>query len=258
MQVKRLCLCVAVPMYNEESGAARCVEEISKVLMALPYRTRLLVVDDGSVDRTYPILEGLKTSCPILSVRRHERNEGYGHAMQTAFREAAAWGADYILVMDSDLTNDPRLIPAFVERMLSGYDVIKASRYVRGGRVEGVPFGRIIVSRVGNWLVRRLIGLPLLDYTNGFRALRMDFVRRMRLTESGFAVILEEMYFAKFVATSFWEIPCVLTNRSKEQGESRFRYRPRVFIQYLKHPVKAFLGIRPRPLMPKGSECVTP
>jgi len=52
MQVKRLSLCVAVPMYNEESGATGCVEEISKALMALPYRTRLLVVDDGSVDRT--------------------------------------------------------------------------------------------------------------------------------------------------------------------------------------------------------------
>lgn len=256
-QATKLNLCVAVPMYNEESGAARCVEEIGKALLALPHRTMLLIVDDGSTDRTSEILYGLRVAWPLLSIRSHERNGGYGRAVQTAFQEAAAWGADYVLVMDSDLTNDPRYIPAFVERMRSGYDVIKASRYVAGGRVEGVPLRRIVVSRVGNWLVRRLVGLPLLDYTNGFRALRMDVARKMRLSEPGFAVILEEMYFAKFVATSFCEIPYTLTNRSKERGRSHFRYRPHVFLNYLKYPIKAFLGIRPDPSVSKGKECAT-
>lgn len=233
-------------MYNEETNVERCVRAVSQELASLPQHGVLLVVNDGSKDRTGAILERLESEITELAVLTHATNGGYGEAMRTGFAWAAEQGLDYVLVMDSDLTNHPKYIPLFVERMLEGVDVIKASRYVPGGRMVGVPAHRVLVSVVGNRLVRWLMRLSVTDCTNGFRAVKTGLVAGMPLTERGFPVIMEELYFAKYLACSFCEIPYTLTSRLGGEGRSRFQYRPAVFWQYLKYPLKAFLGIRAR------------
>jgi len=233
-------------MYNEEANAERCVRAISKEIGSLPQPGALVVVNDGSVDRTGEILERLGGEVGALTVLTHPENRGYGAGMRTGFAWAAEQGFDYVLVMDSDLTNHPKYIPLFVDRMLEGVDVIKASRYVPGGRMVGVPRHRVLVSVIGNRLVRWLMRLPLTDCTNGFRAVKVGLVAGLPLTERGFPVIMEELYFAKYRARSFCEVPHTLTSRLDDQRRSSFQYRPGVFWRYLKYPLKAFLGIRPR------------
>ena len=88
--------------------------------------------------------------------------------------------------MDSDLTNDPADVPRFAARMAEDLDVIKASRYIAGGRMVGVPWQRAAVSRVGNGLARWLFRLPVHDCTNGFRAVRVPILQQMDLTERRF------------------------------------------------------------------------
>lgn len=242
----QLSFCVIVPMYNEEQGVEKCVRVLCQTLDSFPYRTALLTINDGSGDGTSEILSRLAQECTQLVVVRHENNAGYGGAVRTGIRKAAEMNFDYALFMDSDLTNDPKYIAAFVEKMLAGIDVIKASRYVRGGRAVGVPFFRVVVSVVGNTMVRSLFGLPIADCTNGFLAMKVDILKQMPLTERGFAVIMEELYYAKFLARTFAEIPYTLTARSETVRRSSFYYRPKVFYQYLKYAVMCFLKIRPQ------------
>jgi dolichol-phosphate mannosyltransferase len=236
---------VIIPMYNEEPNAERCVRAVLQTLAALPHRSGVIVVDDGSSDRTGEILEGLRRERAALSVERHAHNCGYGRALQTGVARARAEGFAYALFMDSDLTNDPKYIPAFVDRMLENVDVIKGSRYVAGGGMVGVPLHRTAVSIVGNKIAGWLLGVPVADCTNGFRAVKVDLLAKMRLTEPGFSVIMQELYFARFMGASFCEVPHTLTSRTAELRASAFRYRPRVFAQYLKYPIRACLGIRP-------------
>ena len=231
--------CVVIPMYNEERGAEDCVRRVCAVLAGIQISSKLLVVNDGSRDATSVILDRLALNLPNLEVVHHERNSGYGSALRTGMRKAAEAGFDYALFMDSDLTNDPADIPQFVDRMKEGYDVIKATRYSLGGEVRGVPAYRVLISRVGNAIARRLYGLPITDCTNGFRAVRTSLLQQMELKEQKFPIIMEELYYCKRLAKTFAQVPVRLTNRGKEQRPTSFAYRPRVFYDYLKYPVRS-------------------
>ena len=238
--------CVIVPMYNEESGAESCVRRICEVLGRLPHRSELVTVNDGSRDGTAETLNRLSADLPKLRVIHHPANRGYGAALRTGIEYAAEASFDYALFMDSDLTNDPADIPRFVEKMRDGYDVIKATRYSNGGEVSGVPVYRVMISRAGNWIARRLYRLPIADCTNGFRAVRTSLLSQMELTERTFAVIMEELYYSSFLARTFAQVPVRLTNRREEQRPTSFVYRPHVFYDYLKYPLKAFFRVRPQ------------
>jgi glycosyltransferase involved in cell wall biosynthesis len=233
-------------MYNEETGAEKCVRTVCKVLDELPYRTALIVVNDASRDRTGEILFRLAPEFRRLIILTHSQNRGYGGGLKTGARRAAEMGFDYVLFMDSDLTNDPKYLPLFIERMLVGYDVIKASRYTRGGGVVGVPVWKVFISVIGNRVASLLYGLPMRDCTNGFRAVRTAVLKQMQLQENGFVIIMEELYQAKFLDSTFCEVPCTLTARAKGDKPSSFFYRPKVFYDYLKYAAMSFLNRAPR------------
>jgi dolichol-phosphate mannosyltransferase len=240
--------CVIVPMYNEEAGAESCVNRVCEALSAIPYRSELVAVNDGSSDGTALILDRMASRSKKLTIIHHTQNCGYGAALQTGIKYAAKAGLDYALFMDSDLTNDPEDISRFVEKMREGYDVIKATRYSGGGTVKGVPFYRVAISKAGNWIARRLCRIPIADCTNGFRALKVSILSKMTLTEPKFPIIMEELYYSTFLTDSFAQVPVTLSNRSNERRPTSFVYRPRVFYNYLKYPIKAFLRIRPNGL----------
>jgi hypothetical protein len=147
--------------------------------------------------------------------------------------------------MDSDLTNSPDDIPRFVEAMAPGIDVIKATRYRQGGGMRGVPFGRRLVSQVGNAVARVLFRIGISDCTNGFRALRTALAVRLRLREARFPVILEELYCCVFVAKGFAEVPVTLTNREAGQRSTSFAYRPSVIWRYFEYALLASLRVPP-------------
>ena len=152
---------VIIPMYNEERGAEQCVRTVKRALESLPTRTVLIVVDDGSTDATRKILETLAAEAALV-VLKHERNLGYGGALRTGARYAYSAGYDYVLFMDSDLTNDPVSLPAFLRKMREGCDVIKATRYAAGGRVVGVPSWKVTpVRRVNVQVLPSRLGRQL-------------------------------------------------------------------------------------------------
>ena len=237
---------IIIPMYNEELNAERCVRTVSQTLERIHLRSELIVVNDGSTDNTGAILKGLEGEFPKLTVVTHERNGGYGRAIQTGINQAEREGFNYALFMDSDLTNDPKYIPDFIRKMEEGLDVIKASRYVKGGGMKGVPLHRRLISIVGNKIASTLMRIPLSDCTNGFRAVKVSILSQMPLAEPGFAVIMEELYNCKCLAETFCEIPYILASRGKVKGLSKFTYQPKIFCQYFRYILKAAFVRRDR------------
>ena len=232
---------VVIPAYNEERGIERCVREVDAALAELPQRTALIVVDDGSSDATAKKLEGLLADHPRLVVERHEANRGYGAGLRTGTEAAAGRAFEYVVFMDSDLTNDPRYLRDFAARMDEGVDVIKASRYVPGGGVQGVPRWRRALSVLGNAVARLLFRLPVHDCTNGFRAVRTRLLTSIQLRENGFAVIMEELHRLRPLARTYAEVPIVLTARTGELRGSSFSFGPRAMWSYLKYPLLSAL-----------------
>lgn len=237
-------VCIIVPMYNEEAVAQECLSTIVPYIESLLDETRILVLDDGSSDRTKEIIKLFIASSPAKKVDliSHGMNCGYGGATKTGVQHAIENGYEYVIFMDSDLTNHPRYLEKFYEKMRESFAYIKATRYSDGGKVEGVPWQRRIISLVGNCIARPAFRLPLSDLTNGFRAVSVDVLKRVTYTERGFPVIMEELWQAKKLTRSFCEIPYVLTSRKAEQGVTGFSYNWRTYAAYLKYVAKAFLN----------------
>ena len=238
--------CIVIPMFNEEHGVEKCIKAVHDCVETLQSLETLIVVNDGSTDATAAVLKQLSPDYNKLTILNHNKNGGYGSALKTGTARAIAEGYDYVIFMDSDLTNDPNLLPQFIAKMQEGYDVIKASRYIKGGRQIGVPVWRSAISTVANRLASVLYGLNIRDCTNGFRAVKTWVLSQMDLKENGFGIIMEELYQAKFLCDSFCEVPYTLTTRAETIRPSSFVYNPQVFYRYLKYAVKSFLNQPPK------------
>ena len=230
---------VIVPAYNEEQGIQACVRAIDATLALLPNRTQLIVVDDGSADATAKRVESCLSAFPRLMLIRHSANQGYGAALRSGVKGAAEGGFDYVVFMDSDLTNDPKYLGDFADAMSQRADVVKATRRSAGGGYQGVPLRRILPATIGNAVARPLFGLPLRDSTNGYRAVRTDLLVGLDLKENGFAAIMEELYKLRRVACRYIEVPVILTGRSADLRPSMFDYRPRSLWRYMRYPLLA-------------------
>ncbi|MDO8463065.1 MAG: glycosyltransferase family 2 protein [bacterium] len=234
-------VCIIIPMHNEEAVAEQCVRTVLPYLDALPHATSLCIVNDGSRDATPRILADLAVELADarLAVCHHDTNRGYGAALRTGIRHAIDGAFDYVLFMDSDLTNHPKYLTLFYKRMSEGVQYIKASRYTVGGAVAGVPFIHRTFSRIGNSVARQCYGLPIRDITNGFRAVHTTLLRQMVFTEDGFAMILEELTQAKRLGATFSEVPYTLTSRGRGEGSSHLSYGLKTWKQYLGHALRA-------------------
>jgi glycosyltransferase involved in cell wall biosynthesis len=224
-------------MYDEEAGAATCVEALAAVLRRLPNRSRLVAVDDGSLDATPQILDSLALDEELLVVAHHKRNRGYGAALRTGAAAAERMEADWVLFIDSDLTNPPSDIPRFTPLLSGPYDYVKASRYAPGGGVVGVPWRRRLLSVLANRFARVAVGGAITDPTNGFRAVRTREFLAMPLEEPGFPIILEELYWATRRGLRCANVASMLGGRSGGRPSS-FGYGPALLWAYARYTLR--------------------
>ena len=235
-------ICIIIPVYNEENILKDSLETILKYTRDLQHIVEIVVVNDGSCDSSKIIVQQIaaREYPSKLILISHQINKGYGAALNTGINYALSHKYDYVLFMDSDLTNHPKYLNVFIDKMCDGYDYIKATRYGKGGTVSGVSWKSRSFSIVGNYIAMYLYKLPLTDLTNGFRAVNLKIFKQMDLKESGFAIIMEELYYAKFITDSFCEVPYELTVRSREQGKSKFSYNLSTCIKYLKYSFNSY------------------
>lgn len=233
-------LAVIIPMFNEEAGARRCLDRVLGALAVERQDTGVIVVNDGSSDGTLLTLQAALDSGLDFELVDSSVNRGYGGALRLGAERASALGADWVVFMDSDLTNPPEQIADFRRSIeAEAVDFVKACRYCATGSTGDVPFRRMIVSRVGNLVARALAGVDHRDLTNGFRAFRTRTYLEMPLTELRFAVILEEMYWARRLELVGIELPSTLSKRAAELRPTSFAYTPSTLWSYLRWPTRA-------------------
>ena len=141
------------------------------------------VVDNVSSDNTYEILQRLAVSTPCLKVIWAPENTCIVDAYVRGYREALAWGADWILEIDAGFSHDPAAMPAFFALMADGNDCVFGSRFASGGAIADTSLWRRTVSRGGSILANVLLGTRLSDMTSGYEM----FTRRalLRVLDEG-------------------------------------------------------------------------
>ena len=170
---------LVIPVCNEEENIETLYREIRAALDPLLQPYEIIFIDDGSVDKTFRILCRLKTEekeAPFANTRiiKFSRNFGQTPAMQAGFDHARA---DTIVSLDGDLQNDPRDIPMLINKLDEGYDVVAGWRRDR----QDKRMSRILPSKVANWLIARLTGVPIHDNGCSLKAYRREIFNSIRL-----------------------------------------------------------------------------
>lgn len=192
---------VAIPVYNEEKYVERVLANV------LEYSSDVLMIDDGSSDRTPTLL----TKFPV-DVIRHAKNRGYGRSIQDSFSWAAVRGFDWVITMDCDEQHEPKSIPLFLERIRANQsDIISGSRYMNMEIGIGSPPAdrRSINMQITEELNKRL-GMRLTDSFCGFKAFRVSRVADMPLTEDGYAFPMQFWVQAVAMGLRIEELPVKL------------------------------------------------
>jgi glycosyltransferase involved in cell wall biosynthesis len=215
-------LSVVVPMYDEEDNAAETVRQIRDELEGKVPSFEIVAVDDGSKDGTRAILEKLATEMPELRPTGYRTNRGRGAALRTGF---AASRGRIVVSIDADLSYGPDHIVRLYEALTDDpeVDVVLGSAYMPGGRAEGVPFGRLAASRLGNLVLRQLLPSRIHTSTCILRAYRREALDSLLLHSEDKDIHLEILAKALALGLRVKEVPAVL--RARKRGGSKFRFR---------------------------------
>jgi glycosyltransferase involved in cell wall biosynthesis len=167
-------LSVVVPLYNEQDSVTPLYEAIAAVLDELAGTSEMVFVDDGSRDDTFAVAERLAATDPRLRVVKFRRNYGQTPAMAAGIDLARG---RVVITMDGDLQNDPRDIPHFIEKIAEGNDIVVGWRFDRQDKLVS----RKIPSRIANWLIGKVTGVPIKDNGCSLKAFRADVIKQVPL-----------------------------------------------------------------------------
>ncbi|MBM2812996.1 MAG: hypothetical protein HW416_3755, partial [Chloroflexi bacterium] len=203
-------LTIVIPAYNE----AATIREVLRRVLAAPFDKEIIVVDDGSTDGTREILGELEDE--TVRVILHERNLGKGAALRTGFEAATG---DVVIVQDADLEYNPKDYPALLQPILDGHaDAVYGSRFIGTPR-RVLFFWHAVANKALTLLSNMVTNLNLTDMETGYKAFRIEVVRRLHLSSKRFGV--EPEITAKIARLGYriYEVPISYYGRTYEEGK---------------------------------------
>jgi dolichol-phosphate mannosyltransferase len=223
-------LLFVVPAYNEEANIEALIRETHDFLATrgLPYH--LIVVDDGSADRTADLVRTAAKKWPCEVVSYHP-NKGVGEAFRRGLNRALdlAKEGDLIVTKEADRTSDMAILPDLLKKMESGCDAALASCYAKGGGIEGTTFSRMFLSRCANALIYAAFHIRgIHTYSSFYRVYRPESLRKVLTRygdfyrETGFACVIELLVRLAKTGARIEEVPMVLVS-GKRVGKSKMK-----------------------------------
>jgi len=192
---------IIIPVFNEERSLHSVLDQVHGVVPTAD----VLVVDDGSTDRSPEILRA-RADLHLRTVR-HPHNLGYGRSLITGFADAASGGYDVAVTLDCDEQHEPARIPAFLAAVRDA-DIVSGSRYLDPA-VPGdpAPPDRAQLNREFTAHIRAITGYAITDAWCGFKAYRVEALRRFQLTESSYGLPLQVWVQAAYHRLTVRELP---------------------------------------------------
>ncbi len=233
---------IVVPFHNEEENVTVLYARLKQVMEQVSDSFEMVLVDDGSRDRTYKLLEEIAAVDSRVLVVKLRRNFGQTSALAAGFDHASG---EFILAMDGDLQHDPNDIPAFIEKLDEGYDVVSGWRK---DRIDNFVMRRI-PSRCANWIMARFSGVDIHDFGTTFKAYRREVIQSIPLYGEMHRFIPA---LASWYGASICEIP--IRNVNREAGKSHYgigrTFRVffdlltiRFLLRYMSRPLHFFGGL---------------
>ena len=232
---------IVVPFNNEEENVTILYARLKQVMELVGDSFELVLVDDGSSDRTYRLLEEIAAVDSRVLVVKLRRNFGQTSALAAGFDNASG---EFILAMDGDLQHDPNEIPRFIEKLEEGYDVVSGWRRERSDNL----LLRRIPSQCANWLMAWLSGVDLHDFGTTFKAYRREVILSIPLYGEMHRFIPA---LASWYGASICEIP--ISNLRRVRGKSHYGIGRTIGVFFDLMTIRFLLKYMARPLHFFGS-----
>ena len=213
---------VIIPARDEEESLPATLRDIHRVFNKEGIPHEIVVVDDGSRDNTWGVLQTLQQEIPALAPIRNPGPHGFGRAIIHGFDHSRG---DAIVIMMADASDSPEHAAAYW-RVLNdeGYECAMGSRFIKGGRVIDYPRVKLLVNRVANFLVKTAFAIPLNDTTNAFKAYRRTVIDGCRPLLAPHFNLTVEIPLKAIVRGYSWKvIPISWQNR--KYGEAKLKIK---------------------------------
>lgn len=202
-------LSIVIPVFNEAESLATLHRELSEVAAAHGYDLDIVMIDDGSTDGSWKVIQELAAADPRVTGLRFRRNFGKAAALSAGFAQSRG---DLIVTLDADLQDDPHEIPNFLAEMEKNLDVVSGWKKVRHD-----PWHKVLPSRVFNWMVSDLTGVKLHDHNCGMKCYRREVFNEVRLYGE-----LHRFVPVLAAARGFRVGEIVIQHRSRKYGRSKY------------------------------------
>jgi dolichol-phosphate mannosyltransferase len=215
------CFSVIIPARDEEGCIASTVEHLTVELRLREVPHEIVVVDDGSSDRTWDILQDLKNRIPVLNPVRNLGEHGFGRAVQYGLDHMRG---DAAVIMMADESDDCRDVVRYWTKLNEGWDCVFGSRFVKGGGTIDYPWTKLVLNRVANKFLQLLFSIDLNDTTNAFKAYRKTVIDGCRpLIAPHFNLTVEIPLKAIVRGYSWTSIP--ITWRNRRTGQAKLKIK---------------------------------
>lgn len=214
-------LSIVLPARDEEGCIASTVKHLNLELKLHEVPHEIVVVDDGSTDTTWQILEDLKAEIPELAHVKNPGPHGFGRAIIYGMDHSAG---DALVIMMADQSDDPRDVAKYWDLLNEGWDCVFGSRFVAGGGVIDYPKFKLFVNRRVNWFIRMLFGIKLNDTTNAFKAYRRTVIDGCRPFLSPHFNLTVEIPLKAIIRHYSWTT-MPITWRNRTTGEAKLKLK---------------------------------
>ena len=210
-----------IPARDEEGCIASTVEHLHLELRMQEIPHEIVVVDDGSSDATWQIIQDVATRIPELAPVQNPGPHGFGRAIQWGL---TAFTGDAVVIMMADDSDDCRDVVRYWRTLEEGWDCVFGSRFSKGGGVIDYPRVKLFLNRLANWFVKVLFQIRLNDTTNAFKAYRREVIEGcMPILSPHFNITVELPLKAIVRGYSWTVIP--ITWRNRRTGMAKLKIR---------------------------------
>jgi dolichol-phosphate mannosyltransferase len=212
---------VVIPAHNEEESLPPTLRDLYAVLVRENVPHEIVVVDDGSKDKTWQVLQEMRATIPTLTPVQNKAPNGFGRAVVCGLSHMKG---DACTIMMADASDSPDDAVRYWRLLNDGWDCVFGSRFVKGGQVIDYPRVKLWVNRLANFLVRIGFNIALNDTTNAFKAYRRTVIEGCRPFLAPHFNLTVEIPLKAIVRGYSWTV-IPISWRNRKYGEAKLKIK---------------------------------